>query len=161
MIGKWLCKLVGHRFGEWTYVAADSCEQTRTCARDGVRESRVGSHSFTTWAYVAEGDCDQVRTCSRCRLAEKRVNHAWETDPDNAEMGEYCWRRACPRDGAVEEQRHEWVNQGTATETSRTDYQGEVEWHYVVDVTRYRCANCGRETSGTSGEGGWVESYKL
>jgi hypothetical protein len=56
---------------------------------------------------------------------------------------------------------HDWVFQGTTNETLRTDYQGEVDWHFVQSYDNYSCSHCSASYSSASGSAGWVESYKL
>ena len=46
-----LCRLFGHKYGDWVYAADGSCEQMRACKRDGHKESRI-MHNYGEWKMV-------------------------------------------------------------------------------------------------------------
>lgn len=147
-----------HNFGAWEYVADGSCEQVRSCTRCGGKAYRTALHNFRPWEFIAEGSCAQVRVCAQCGKKEERIEHNWT---DAQDQHDCCYRRTCARDGAIDECPHDWVFEGEGNETVRTDYQGEVEWHLSQSVNYYRCSHCAESYSSTTGEAGWIESYKL
>ena len=83
MSGYLLCKFFGHKFGEWEYVAQNSCEQVRVCKRDGYEERRKVPHQFGEWEYVADNSCEQVRVCKRDGYEERRY------EDENHQFGEW------------------------------------------------------------------------
>jgi hypothetical protein len=65
------CQTHGHGFGEWEYVANNSCEQVRVCTRCNHQETGEREvHSFGEWE--TKGTDTQVRICQRCAREEQR-----------------------------------------------------------------------------------------
>lgn len=91
-----LCETLGHDFGEWEYIADDSCKQTRTCKRDKHTDSREAPHKFGEWEYLADSLCDQVRSCKRCHFQDRRVEHEFDewkyVDADRCDQVRSCQR---------------------------------------------------------------------
>jgi hypothetical protein len=125
MIKKLLCKLLGHNWGEWEYIADDSCEQVRVCARDNYQEKRQAPHAFGAWEYIADDSCEQVRVCARDNYQEKRqAPHAfgaWEYIADDS-----CEQvRVCARCKQTERKvEHCWN-----------------EWHEIARCVEKRCCD--------------------
>lgn len=63
-----------HKWGEWKYVANDSCEQTNACTSCGEKARRT-SHIEGDWQYIEASSDSEIaiiwRYCSRC---SKRVS---------------------------------------------------------------------------------------
>lgn len=163
-----LCKFFGHKFGEWEYIADDSCEQVRVCQRDGYQESRKAPHQFGEWKYVADGSCKQVRVCKRDGYQESdKVFHQfgeWEYIADSS-----CEQvRVCKRDGYQETRKvhqqwlpyddeyhqchrcpdkesHDWIFSTRTVEEEEyiPDFRGfrTVE----KEITEATCTKCGKE----------------
>jgi hypothetical protein len=66
---KLACAVKGHDWADWQYADAASCESTRTCKRDGAKETQI-RHSFGEPGYVSETGCAQVKKCERCGHSE-------------------------------------------------------------------------------------------
>ena len=160
-----LCRLFGHKYGDWVYAAEDSCEQIRTCKRGGYKESRI-LHQNGEWKYVSEDSCEQVRTCRRDGHEERRaMPHQfgkWEySASDSCEQARFCLRcrikeanivhnwgswenkdgnshaMTCGRCGKTVEEEHAWERE----DHSETVCQGGTEWE-VYRNTTVRCPNC-------------------
>ena len=82
-----LCR-VGIHSGQWEYVAAGHCSQTRTCDRCGVTKVRTKHRRH--WKYVGERTCEQIRICKRCdALSGNRTRHedwseSWDVGGDRS-----------------------------------------------------------------------------
>lgn len=89
------CLVFGHSFGEWTYIAPNSCKQVRVCKRCGHKEQREVPHDFGEWTYITSNSCEQVRICKKCEYQEQQ-KHAWgEWEDDRETKGGYT--RYCKR----------------------------------------------------------------
>ena len=183
---KLLCKLVGHKYGQWQYVAEDSCEQVRICQRDGHKEPRGAIHQFSTWKYVKEDSCQQVRTCSHChREGEGQLVHQfspWKyAKEDSCQQVRTCshchreeeqvvhqwmsWqsvdgeqhKRACVRDRLQEVEHHTIVREEYEVCTG-SQYQGGAKWDCYATKIRCSCAKCGYSDEWVTGEG-WSQDY--
>lgn len=152
-----ICRIFGHRFGEWQSVPGVTCDQVRECTRCGVKVSRTVPHKFIEWQYDSDRSCHQTRTCQQCGKKEERDHHAWITDDDNPD---YCYRRRCSRCGKIEERLHEQDYTGETEEVLKKEYEGEVEWNYVAQCSNYLCRHCGKAERRVSGYSHWVEAKK-
>ncbi len=83
-----ICRVRGHEFSAWTSVSPGSCEQRRTCMRDGTEERRP--HDLGKWEFrevegwkVVHGVQTDYRwtweesTCRVCGHLEKRGKQEW------------------------------------------------------------------------------------
>jgi hypothetical protein len=107
------CK-VGVHSGQWTQLAAGSCDERRTCAHCG-EVSRRTDHHLSDWAYSADPAapaCTRERHCARCPLAEQEVKHTMEFRYDYPGWHEKCLMRLdCTRCGYTENKKllaHQW-----------------------------------------------------
>lgn len=71
-----LCRF-RHKFGEWSFLTANSCNQVRICVRDGFEQRRVAPHQFGEWSYLGD-TCKQEHVCIRCGQAQSRDAHEWD-----------------------------------------------------------------------------------
>ncbi len=136
-----LCVFFDHKFGEWKYVASDSCERIRVCKRDGYEERRVGPHQFGEWKYVASDSCERIRVCKRDGYEERRVGPhqfgEWKYVTSSEQI------RVCKRDG-YEEKRHHHQHSWTIVEYTSEIYTegGQEAWGVVEECS------CGERRKG-------------
>ena len=66
------CKLFGHQFTAWKYIAPDSCTQHLICARcNGIGDART----LHEWSSLkAENEEFHSRTCQRCAQQERQAH---------------------------------------------------------------------------------------
>jgi hypothetical protein len=54
-------RLISHQFGQWDYIAGNSCQQVRICARCKEEETRIAPHEWE----LAPVD-PETYYCARC-----------------------------------------------------------------------------------------------
>ncbi len=67
-----------NKWGEWKYVAPDSCKMTRTCALTGEEQWCVGPHDWGEWTPDYSNICRNIRCCLRCDKEDEKFDHQWE-----------------------------------------------------------------------------------
>ena len=121
MFGKIKCLIRLHKWGDWIYASATSCEQIRTCERCEKQKRRSVKHTWEKWYYIKPDRCEQVQFCRRCDAegSDINVSHkwtkwtAWNNDPDgNNSYDSICQQRVrnCTRCEKKEIERvgHSW-----------------------------------------------------
>lgn len=110
MVRYLFCKILGHNYTEWEYIAPESCTLLRTCRRCGIEQRRL-NHEWDEWKSISSyAPCSQKRTCKRCFTIEERESHLW--DKWKSITTDLCnQKRICIRCGKFEERKtsHEWV----------------------------------------------------
>jgi hypothetical protein len=122
-----------HAWTNYSYVADNSCEQTRKCTRCPATEKRVADHQWSAWSYGAQDDCNQTRSCARCSAHESQVLHQWD-----------AWKYAAPT--TCDQVR--FCRRCTTGKQLRVATDSDHRWgsNTRVDCTHAlrECAHCGR-----------------
>ncbi len=85
---------VGAHKGDWFYVDADRCDQSRTCRRCGNDGQRI-THEWTPAQRIVDAACEFVAFCTRCGDEHVSLVHEWQatylsTDCRQVDVCEHC-----------------------------------------------------------------------
>jgi hypothetical protein len=147
------CKSGTHQWGEWKYVAENSCTEQSICNRCGGTSLRIGTHKWNEWEYVNEKLCDQTRSCLRCRDEETKVLHVW-SEWEYVSENNCTQRQSCVRCGASHPntriEHPQWVITGEDQYTGTRVVKGPgpsydaaiYEEEGTIYVTYMQCTRC-------------------
>lgn len=87
---KFRCRLGFHKWQDWQYVAADNCNQVRTCVDCWAKRTRAAWHDWK-WQPSSDNPCEELGTCQHCQLHTTRIEHDltdWTEETTEEESGE-------------------------------------------------------------------------
>src|SRR3989339_85605 len=141
MFGKIKCLIRLHKWGDWIYASATSCEQIRTCERCEKQKRRSVKHTWEKWYYIKPDRCEQVQFCRRCNAkgSDIIISHEWEKwdyiKPDRCEQVQFC--RRCDAEGSDINVSHKW--------TKWTAWNNDPDGNNSYDsICQQRVRNCTR-----------------
>jgi hypothetical protein len=153
LLARKLCKSGSHQWGEWKYVAENSCTEEAICSQCGGTRLRVGQHHWVEWQYVDKNLCDQERSCLRCNDMDKRVFHVW-SDWKYIHESDCTQKRSCLRCAESHNDTRtvhpDWIVTGEDTRTEIQIVKGpgpsydadRYEEEVTVNIKYVKCTRC-------------------